>query len=218
MDPAFAGGYAGKSLTHSFAALYGYGNERDDAATAMELAQRAVKLGQDFARSYSALGFAYLASGEHEEAIAAARRAVELQPGDADSHAFYARCLRETGLGEEACDEIQIALRLDPHVVESSYLNILGASSFVAGRYEDAVEAYERNAARGGPIATPVLITWAAACGLTGRLEKGRELVQHIQIENPDLTLSNVQGIRRGFSAFNLERLRDGLRKASLPE
>jgi adenylate cyclase len=52
MDPTFAGGYAGKSLTHSFAALYGYGNERNDAATAMELAQRAVKLGQDFARSY----------------------------------------------------------------------------------------------------------------------------------------------------------------------
>ena len=39
MDPAFAGGYAGKSLTHSFAVLYGYGNERDDRLHGNSLSQ-----------------------------------------------------------------------------------------------------------------------------------------------------------------------------------
>ena len=219
MDPAFAGGHAGKSLAHSLGALYGHSDERDrDAAISMESAQRAVELDQDFARSHSALGLAFTALGRHEEAIAAARRAVELQPGDADSHAFYARCLRDAGQGEAACDEIQIALRLDPQFVEGPYLNLLGSSSFLAGRYEDAIEAYERNTARGGPIAGPTLINWAAACAMSGRLEKARELVEDILREHPNLSLSNVQDVRQGFSPLHLERLRDGLRKAGLPE
>ncbi len=95
---------------------------------------------------------------------------------------------------------------------------MLGMASFQAGRYEDAVEAYERNIARGGPIATPMLINLAAACGITGRLEKARELVQDILREHPGLSLANVQDVRRGFSGLDLERLRDGLRKAGLPE
>ena len=219
MDSAFAGGYAGTSLSHSFAVLYGYSDARDDDATiAMASAQRAVELDPDFARSYSALGFAYLAVGQHEEAVAAARRAVELQPGDADSHAWYSRCLREAGLGAEACDEIQIALRLDPQFPEGPYLNMLGSASFIAGRFEDAVEAYERNTARGGPIHLPNMINRAAACGITGRLEKARELVQDLLREHPDLSLANVQDFRPGFSALDIERLRDGLRKAGLPE
>ena len=220
MDSAFAGGYAGKSLSHSFAVIYGYSDNRDeDTAIAMESAERAVELDQDFARSYSALGFAYSALGRHEEAVAAAKRAVELQPGDADSHAWYSRCLREAGLGDEACDEIQIALRLDPQFVEGPYLAMLASASFVAGRYEDAVEAYERNAARRGPVHhAPALINWAAACGITGRLDKARELVQDILREIPGITLTNIHEVRRGFGASDLERLRDGLRKAGLPE
>jgi adenylate cyclase len=219
MDPAFAGGYAGKSLTYSFATLYGSGDDRDtDTEIAMELAQRAVELDQGFGRSYSALAFAYSAAGRHEEAVANARRAVELQPGDADSHAYYSRCLREAGLGVEACDEILIALRLDPHFVDGPYLNMLGSGSFIAGRYEDAIEAYERNTAHGGPTGAPNLLNWAAACGITGRLEEARKLVHEVLSEHPSLSLANVQDVRTGFSDLDLERLRDGLRKAGLPE
>ena len=156
--------------------------------------------------------------GRHEEAIAATKRAVELQPGDADSHAYLSRCLREAGLGEKAYDEIQIALRLDPQFIDGPYLNMLGGASFITGRYEEAVEAYERSSARGGPMATPILINWAAACGMTGRLERAAELVRDVLRENPGITLENVQDVRGGLRASDLERLRDGLRKAGFPE
>ncbi|MEE8528550.1 MAG: adenylate/guanylate cyclase domain-containing protein, partial [Gammaproteobacteria bacterium] len=50
IDPAFAGGYAGKSMMHATAVLWGYSDDREgDTATAFEMARRAVELDQDFA-------------------------------------------------------------------------------------------------------------------------------------------------------------------------
>ncbi|MCZ6860977.1 MAG: hypothetical protein O7I42_12015, partial [Alphaproteobacteria bacterium] len=219
IDPSFAGGYAGKSMMHSMAVLFGHSDDLEsDRRTALELGQRAVELDQTFARSHSALGHAHSASRQHDEAVAASRRAVELQPGDADSHADYARCLMWAGLADEACDEIQFALRLDPQYLEGPFLNILGRASFMVERYEDAVDAYERNAARGGPSFIGNLVIWAAACGLAGHLENARELVKDALREQPGLSLANIKGVLLGLSDSELEKLGEGLRKAGLGE
>ncbi|MEE8284736.1 MAG: tetratricopeptide repeat protein, partial [Alphaproteobacteria bacterium] len=220
MDPTFAGGYAGKSMMHSMAVFWRHSDDPEgDRRTALELAHRAVELDRNFARSQSALGYAHSASGQHEEAIAASRRAVELQPGDADTHAYYARCLMWAGLADEACDEIQIALRLDPQDVEGPYLNMYGRAAFVAGRYEEAINAYERNFTRGGPSYYRQLIVWAAACSLVGQLEKARELVRDFLREHPGVSLANIQDdVFRELSDSEFEGLRDGLRKAGLPD
>ncbi len=122
------------------------------------------------------------------------------------------------GLADEACDEIQIALRLDPQYVEGPYLNILGRAAFFAGRYEEAMNAYERNFACGGPSYIGNLVVWVAACGLAGNLEKARELVQDAQREHPGLSLANIKDVRLGPSDSELEKLREGLRKAGLGE
>jgi len=218
-DPNFAGGYAGKSMVHSMSTWLGYSDDHEaDIATAFDLAQRAVALDPNFARSHSALGFAYSASGQHDEAIAAARRAVELQPGDADSHAFYGRCLRQAGFGDEACAEARTALRLDPQYVEGPYLFQLGRAAFLAERYEEAMDAFERNFARGGPTYIGTLVVWAAACSLAGNLERARELAQEALRDNPGLSLANIQDVRGGLSNSELERLREGLGKAGLPD
>ncbi len=218
IDPTFAGGYAGKSMMHSMAVSLGYSDDREgDTATAFEMARQAVELDQTFARSHSALGFAYSASGQHEEAIAAARQAVELQPGDADSHAFYGRCLRQAGFGDEAYIEAQTALRLDPQFIEGPYLNQLGRAAFLAERYQEAMDAFERNSALGGPSHIGQMVVWAGACSLAGNLEKARKLVQEMVREQPDLCLEKIPDVRGGISDLELEHLRVGLRKAGLP-
>ncbi len=217
MDPTFAGGHAGKSMMHSMAVLFGYSDDPEgDTRTALELARRAVELDRNFARSHSALGHAHSASGQHEEAIAASRRAVELQPGDADSHCDYARCLLWAGLADEACDEIQFALRLDPQYVEGPYLNIFGRAAFVAGRYVESVNAYERNSARGGPSYYLQMVYWAAACSLAGDLDKARQLITEMRRERPELSLEEVAKFRRvgGASDEEVEHVLKGLRMA----
>ncbi len=219
IDSTFAGGFAGKSIAHSMAVLFRHSDDRDgDAKAAMDLARRAVELDPDFARSHSALGLAHSALGQSEEGIAAARSAVELQPGDADSHAWLARCLMWAGEGDEACEEARMALRLDPQYVEGPYLNLLGRVSFVAGRYEDAIEACERNEARGGIAFYDLHAVLAAALGHLGRIEEAKEHLHELVRDVPNLSIENIlahYGVR---SDLEKRRLIDGLRKVGLPD
>ncbi len=76
-DPTFAGGHAGKSVTHSMAVLFGHSERPDeDARIALELAERSMARDEEFALSHSALGFAYTALERPEEGVAATRRRI----------------------------------------------------------------------------------------------------------------------------------------------
>ncbi len=219
MDPNFAGGYAGKSSMHSMAVHYRQSDDRErDAAVAFEMAQKAVTLDPDFADSHAALGYAYLASGRYKEAVVAAKRAVDLRPGDAETHHYLSRCLVWAGSPDEAYEELLIAIRLDPQNVAGPYLPALGRTAFAAGRFDAAREAYERNSAQGGPSYLGNLVMWSAACVLTGNLEKAQALVQEMLQEKPDLCLGNLPDVRNYASQLELEQVSESLRKAGLPE
>ncbi len=219
MDPMFGGGYAGKSMMHSRAVLFGYSDDpEDECDTAMELAQKAADLDPDLPESHSALGFAYSALGQHEKAVSAARRAVELQPGDAEAHFSYSRCLRGAGDFDQACSEASNAIRLNPLYLEGPYLNNFARAAFLAGRYQDAMEAYERNSAQGGPSYVGQKILRAATCSLCGHIDKARELVGEILKERPDLCLNNIPSARGDIRQDELEKVREALRSAGLPE
>ena len=59
---------------------------------------------------------------------------------------------------------------------------------------------------------------WAASCSLAGNHVKARELVQEMLREQPDLCLENIPDVRSGISDSELEKLREGLSLAGLPE
>ena len=219
IEPMFAGGFAGKSIAHSMAALFGHSEEPEsDIKAAMALAERAVEVDPEFAQSHSALGLAYATLGRSQESVLAARRAVELQPGDADSHAWLARSLMWAGEGEEACDETQTALRLDPQYVEGPYYNLLARVSFIAGRYEDAIAAYEQNDARGGPQSAERFVIWAAAYGHLGQMEQARSYLEKLRQTHPTFTLTQALVLHGRKSDLEIQRLTEGLRKADVPQ
>ena len=185
---------------------------------ALELAEKAVALDDRFALSHSALGTAYSALGRHKDAVDTTRRAIELQPGDAESHANYGRCLMWSGAGDQAAEAARTALRLDPQFIEGPYLNLLGRSLFIAGRYEEAVEAFVRNEARGGPFAANVFKNWIAACGHLGRLDEARERAEITRQYLPDFSLAGIQSLGSMLSEEEIKRLVEGLRKTGLAE
>ncbi len=218
-DPTFAGGYAGKSMTHSMAVMFGHSEQPDeDAQIALELAERSMAQDEEFALSHTALGFAYMAAERREEAVAAVRRAVDLQPGDADSHVFLSQCLSMAGYGEDARDAALTALRLNPQYFAGPYFNALGRACFVAERYREAIEAWELNIARGGPYAIPMLTAWVTSHVELGQQEKAQEIAQKLLQHEPNYTLASVA--QNSFSAppARVERMIDGLRKAGIPE
>jgi adenylate cyclase len=219
VDPTFAGGYAGKSIAHSMAAFFGHSDDRDaDVSTSIELAQKAVELDAGFALSHSALGISYAAAGEYEKAIASAQRGVELQPGDADSHAWLARCFMLAGKGDEACDEAETAFRLDPQYIEGPYLNLLGRVLFLAGRYQESIETYKRNDARGGPRGGERHILWAAASGHLGRDDEAKQQMQEIFRFFPDFSFDKFIKRDRTRSELEARLIIEGLRKAGIVE
>ena len=118
---------------------------------------------------------------------------------------------------EEAIEEAQTALRLDPQYVEGPYLDMLAHAYFGAERYEETVDEYKRNAARGGPSSTP-FIRWAAACALAGRIDEAQEMVREVLRERPGFTLSQVRRVDARLKEAEYDRVIYGLRKAGLPE
>ena len=67
-----------------------------------------------------------------------ARRAIELNPNDADLHAVYADLLWTTGRLDESVQETKRALELDP--LSINYNVALAFEFFLARRYDEAIE------------------------------------------------------------------------------
>ena len=105
--------------------LYVSTNEGDvrRAEGMIRLCQRAIGIDPDYARAWTllALGQAtlrYMRGGGYDSGLAAAERALALDPDLAEAHAIKAKILSEAGDYEAASPEIDIALRLDPESYE----------------------------------------------------------------------------------------------------
>jgi adenylate cyclase len=219
IDPSFAGGHAGQSMTYSFTVLFGLSeNPQEDARLALELANTALNLDSSFAQGYSALGLALTATGKHEEAVSHTKRAVELQPGNADAQLFTTFTHMFAGYIEVAYEAITTALRLDPQYVRGPYLNILGIVHFCAGRNEEAIDVFKRNIERGGPIGPPALAFRTAAYSAAGRMEEAQVSAQELLNFFPAFSLTHFRLPQMFRHADDRERVIAALRDIGLPE
>ena len=113
-DPRDARSYAG--LADSFVALDdSYEAPWQTMPNAKEAAQRAVELDATLAEAHTSLGAVhFLYDWDWPAAEKELKHAIELNPGSADGHMWYAVFLAQMGRTREAVLEIQRALRLDP--------------------------------------------------------------------------------------------------------
>ena len=155
-----------------------------------------------------------------DEAMAEAERAIALDPNDPNGYEVMSRLLVRSGRAAEGLDFIEKAIRLDP---QSDYLFRLGDAQFQAERYEEAAATFLRGTKR-NPSEKYDFLLLAAAYGHLGREQEAKSAIdtfskmwrQAQQVDSP-YTLVNI-----GYWDFNdpvaRERLREGLRKAGLPE
>jgi adenylate cyclase len=104
---------------------YATGNEgdvrRNDAI--IRLCRRAAEIDPQYAHAWALLALGQMLvrfahGGTGEDGLAAAERALELDPNLAAAHAVKARILSEAGRHAEAAAEIEVALQLDPESYE----------------------------------------------------------------------------------------------------
>jgi TolB-like protein/tetratricopeptide (TPR) repeat protein len=135
-DPTFALAYAGLADTYQLSGLQA-GNV-DVAARAREAAERALALDASLGEAHASLAatlhrpLADLARAETEF-----RRAIELNPGYATAHQWFAILLAEEGRDAEALQHAERAVILDPlsGVIRQS----LGLINYYGRRYERAI-------------------------------------------------------------------------------
>jgi TolB-like protein len=128
---------------------YFFKYNRRGVAFARELFERAIGIDPNFARALAGLAdacaYLYVYAGRDpanlEYAISASRRALEIDPHQAEAHAALGTALSLTGHHAEAEEAFQAAIRLNPYLFEAHYF--YARDSFVQGKLERAIRQYE---------------------------------------------------------------------------
>jgi cytochrome c-type biogenesis protein CcmH/NrfG len=171
-----------------------------------------------FIWSYLALGGAYYAKREFDKAVLTMRRAVELQPSDADAWSFLGFYLHWSGHGDEAIAAIKNAQRLDPSARGARNVIFLSMAYSTAGKYKEAIKTIlPRYAyfARRGRTAMGYL---AAAYAAIGDDEKARATMKEYLAKKPKYRISKYPMLKNYSRTEDRNRFANLLRKAGMPE
>jgi TolB-like protein/Tfp pilus assembly protein PilF len=126
-DPDFALAYAGLADSLVLLALLGESAEIGELAEAEAAARRALELDPDLGEAHTSLGVVLQYQGEPVEVYAPyLARGVELAPGSADARKWFASYLSESKRYDEALEQLEKAVQLDP-MVPIVRVNLAGA-------------------------------------------------------------------------------------------
>ncbi len=144
IEPNYTRAMAKKAWTYINDYWNGWGvSPEESLREAAELARAAVASDSSDPTGYWGLASALLLQQEHDAAIRAYQRALELNPNEADVLIEYGWALSYAGQPEEGIPFAQCGIRLNPYH-PGWYLWDLAWIYFVARRYEDAIAALER--------------------------------------------------------------------------
>jgi TolB-like protein len=209
LDPDYALARAYRALADVL--IYDYSAPDSVLAEALSLASTAVDLDGSDSRCHWALGAIHSYRGDFEAGERHYRRAIALNPNDANAIASFGRMLARLGRPDEGIDRIREAMRLNPYHPDW-YWQQLGVVLYSAGRYADAAEALHR-ATRHGFWSRCYL---AACFAQMGRKDEAAAEVAEARRLRPDCSLAKMR--TRDFSAVDSKHFIEGLRKAGLPE
>jgi serine/threonine protein kinase/tetratricopeptide (TPR) repeat protein len=142
-DPGYALAYAG--LADSYAGLGGgnaYAPPRETLPKAKAAATRALELDETLGEAHAALGYAgYFSDWNWESAEREFKRAIELNPNSAVSHARYSEILGARERFDESVAEGERAQKLDP--LSAQVLAQLGSAYLSTRRYDEAIAQFQ---------------------------------------------------------------------------
>lgn len=182
VDPDFAGSYVGQSFSHSAHVLFiGAEQAEKELEQAIILAEKAIALDDQFAGGYAMLALAQTLGGDTAAALDNARRAVEIQPGDAFSQFVAGMSMIIANRPLEGISRLEEALRLDPLETRTPYRNLLGIAYYVSGDYSKSLRTVEYNYEIGGPRGPHMDVFLAASLARLGQVDEARHIVRSIE-------------------------------------
>ena len=213
LDPDFGRSYAALSRTFNYEWRYAWSPEPDRALDqALDLALAAVRQDALDARGYAELGYAHLYRKEHDAALGAYERALELNPNDADIIVEYADALAYNRQAERSVGLVQRAMRLNPYYPDW-YLWYLADAYSVLDRHEDVIATVHRmrNPAEGRRLL-------AVSYAHLGMLDEAKAQAKEILRANPEFSVLRWAD-RPPFRAPEVRAIYvEGLRRSGLPD
>ncbi len=139
LDPAYAPGHAGMADAYNMLAAFGCLEPKEAYPLAKVAARRALELDNTLGEAHTSL--ASIRENYDWDWVGAEReyqRAIELNPGYATAHTWYASFLSNMGRHEQAIAEIRRAQALDPLSLAAN--TFLGGILINARQYDQAIE------------------------------------------------------------------------------
>ena len=137
LDPNYALAHSGLADCYSLSKDYGQARGAEVLPKAKEHALKAVELDDALAEGHASLGLLRMDDYQWDAAEREFKRAIELRPGYATAHHWYALLLEWTGRVAESKAEAEQARRLDPTSVIIN--NLVTSTLYYSRDYEGAI-------------------------------------------------------------------------------
>lgn len=140
-DPNYARAYAGMADTYALMGSWSLIAQSESAPKARAAALKALQIDDGLAEAHTSLALvAQNYDYDWQTAEKEFKRAIELDPGYATAHQWYAECLSLQGRFDEALVESERALQLDPLslIIATDHAAIL----YFARQYDRAIERF----------------------------------------------------------------------------
>ena len=221
LDPGYAPALTALSDTYNRAwlvaddapALAGEFQNPAVSDRALSLAERAIAADPTLAEAHSQLAWVLHWRYRRADALAAFRRANDLNPNMADGR--YALALAHAGHADDSIALLNRIFPLDP-LPRPIYFSYLANSYYLAGRYPQALETSRTTVDR-LPAVFQARVWHAAAAAQLGLDEEARAAAAATLRLRPNFTIAGFLGMIRLANPGQALSLEEGLRKAGLP-
>jgi adenylate cyclase len=214
LDPNYAHAHAWKACVTGQAWLHSWCEDAEVAVkTIADELQVALSLDDNDADVHRILAALNLNFNEHDKAAYHQERALSLNPNSDIVVVQQGELLTWLGRPEEGIEWIRRAMRLNPYHPERFWSH-LGRAQYTARHYADAIQSYSKLTA---PDHTHHAFMAASAAQVGDRTAAEAHAAEVSRME-PAFRIDSYMGTLHYKQPSDQEHIRDGLRKAGLPE
>lgn len=214
LDPKYAQAIARLASTYI---QDGWSEWSDDPERSFDLARltalQAIEADVNEAQAYRIYGMALLFQREHDGAIRSFRKALELNPNDANNMMYLGWGLTYLGKPDEGLYIMQEALARNPFYPGWYYWD-LAWGSFVSKDYESAISTLEQR----DPKSNFTYLLLAASYQQAGRENDAKKAMQTFRQLEPQFSIAAVKKNEPFKYKEDLNHYLEALRSAGLPE
>lgn len=218
IDPGYASAYGMTLFCHTQRISFSFERDREQEKSEItRLIAMIMRVGQDdgVAIAHAAWTLAYV-SRDITSAKRLIDRALELNPNLAVAWVNSGWINIWLDQPQSGLDHLALAGRFDP-TSQGTRIGATAHAYFFLNRYEEAL-AQAEEVLRGSPDNHPALRIGAASASFAGYKDTAQRLVSHLQAVDPLLRVSNLANVLGPYKQAAIDKYREGLRLAGLPE